>query len=90
MKTKENVAQYETSERLNCLTVIDEATEKMKVSTQKLINEEEYTKSELEDELNSEDEAQYKKIMKGTQDKKRKRNKGGKKVNKKRKVEIEL
>jgi protein MAK11 len=90
LKTKEKVCEYDTSERLNCLTVIDESVEKMKVSTQKLTNEEEYTKSELEDELNSEDEAQYKKIMKGTQDKKRKRNKGGKKVNKKRKVEIEL
>ncbi|XBW36731.1 hypothetical protein QEN19_002308 [Hanseniaspora menglaensis] len=89
LATKENVATYETSERLNCLTVIDEKVEKMKISIQKA-TEEEYTKSELEDELNSDDEVEYKKIMKGTQDKKRKRNKGGKKVNKKRKVEIEL
>ncbi|KAL6928577.1 hypothetical protein ACO0SA_001905 [Hanseniaspora valbyensis] len=89
MATKEIAATYETSERLTCLTVIDEKIEKMKVSTQK-VTEEEYTKSELEDELDSDDEMQYKKIMKGTQDKKRKRNKGGKKMNKKRKVEIEM
>lgn len=89
METKENIASYDTSERLNCLTVIDEKIEKMKLFAKKT-NEEEYTKSELEDEINSDDEVKYKKIMKGTQDKKRKRNKGGKRMNKKKKIDIEI
>ncbi|KAH3682093.1 hypothetical protein WICPIJ_006942 [Wickerhamomyces pijperi] len=87
LNAKDQVAVYNTGERLNCVEVTDEAVEKMETMKKRTADEMEGDVSESENE----DTEELKRIMEDRDSRRKKKKKGGKKKNAgKEKVSVSL